>query len=320
MSMIPIPSSTSDKVSELHDHINGIEDSITFTKEPATGDGSVPFLDTKCIPQPDGTIHTVVYRKPTHTDLYVQWDSNHPLSAKVSVVSSLYHRASTVCRNEQDLKSEYDYLEKVLSYNGYPKWAIDKGKNRCDRQLHRQSQGTSSNVDRSVKNKSFVVLPYIKGVSERIRDAFKKVGVQAHFKGTNTLRNILVSPKDKDTKLSKQDVIYCVPCRDNSCDQIYIGETGRTLGERIKAHITDPNSAVKRHHMDTSHPLPDLLDNDIKIMGTESNAFKRKVKEAVYIKVNNPPLNQNIGQFNLPPIYDQLLVGGGGDKLLFSKR
>ena len=107
-----------------------------------------------------------------------------------------------MCRNEQDfLKHEQDYLEQVLSYNGYPKWAIDKGRNRCDRQVHKQSQGL--HTDKSVKNKSFVVLPYIKGVSERIRDAFKKVGVQVHFKGTNTLRSIPVPPKDKDPKLSK---------------------------------------------------------------------------------------------------------------------
>ena len=43
--------------------------------------------------------------------------------------------------------------------------------------------------------------------------------------------------------------------------------------------------------------------------------FKRKVKEAIFIKVNNPSLNQNVGKFNLPPIYDQLLTGGGQDKL-----
>ena len=57
----------SDKVDKLHAHINDIEDSISFTKEPATEDGSAPFLDTKCIPQPNhanGSIHTVVYRKP----------------------------------------------------------------------------------------------------------------------------------------------------------------------------------------------------------------------------------------------------------------
>ena len=56
-------------ITELHHHINSLEPSIKFTKEPSTQDGSVPFLDTKCIPKPDGQIRTVVYRKPTHTDL-----------------------------------------------------------------------------------------------------------------------------------------------------------------------------------------------------------------------------------------------------------
>ncbi len=126
-----------------------------------------------------------------------------------------------------------------------------------------------------MKNKSFIVLPYVKGVSERIRDTFKKVGLQVHFKGANTLSNVLVSPKDKDPKLCKQDVVYCVPCSNSDWDQIYIEETAWTLRERIKDHITDPNSAIKRHHLETSHALPDLEDNDIKIMGTETNAFQR---------------------------------------------
>ncbi len=110
--------------------LNGLEPSIKFTKEEPGPDGSVPFLDTKCVPQPNGTIRTIVYRKPTHTDLYVQWSSNHPLSAKLSVVSSLFYRASVVCRNPDDLKSEQDYITKVHSYNGYPLWAINKGKHR----------------------------------------------------------------------------------------------------------------------------------------------------------------------------------------------
>ncbi len=114
-----------DKVEELHHHINNLEPttdygSIKFTREPSRPDGSIPFLDTNCIPQQDGNIHTVVYRKPTHTDLYVQWDSNHPLSAKLSVVSSLFHRASVVCRDENDLRKEQEHLETVLKFNGYP--------------------------------------------------------------------------------------------------------------------------------------------------------------------------------------------------------
>ena len=72
--------------------------------------------------------------------------------------------------------------------------------------------------------------------------------------------------------------------------------------------------------MDTNHPSTDPNDENIKILCTESNPFKRKVKEALYIKVNNPTLNQNIGKYNIPAIYDQILNEGGGGKLLLSSK
>lgn len=280
-------------------------------------DGSVPFLDTKCIPQPDGSIHTVVYRKPTHTDLYVQWESNHPLSAKLSVVSALFHRASIVCRNPEDLQKEQEHLVTVLQYNGYPMWAINKGRNRSERKIAEQNDANpDTSSQNNTKNKSFAVMDYIKGLSERIRDILKKRGIQLYFKSSNTLKNILVSPKDKDPKGTKQDVIYHIPCGYESCGAAYIGETCRVLEERIKDHTTNPNSSIKRHHMDTGHPLPNHTDKNVKIISVEANTFKRRVKEAIYIKTNNPVLNQNVGKFNLPPIYDQLLTGGGQDKLV----
>ena len=51
-------------------------------------------------------------------------------------------------------------------------------------------------------------------------------------------------------------------------------------------------------------------------MGNKPNAFKRRVKEAIFIKANNPDLTQNVRKFDLPPIYDQLLTGGGATNLL----
>ena len=68
--------------------------------------------------------------------------------------------------------------------------------------------------------------------------------------------------------------------------------------------------------MSAGHPLPNVEDKDVKIIGVETNAFRRRVKESIYIKVNEPELNQNVGKYNLPPIYDQLLTGGGQDKLV----
>ena len=59
------------------DHINSIDQHIQFTSEEQKEDGSMPFLDILVMPSEDGSLSTTVYRKPTHTDLYPHWDSQH---------------------------------------------------------------------------------------------------------------------------------------------------------------------------------------------------------------------------------------------------
>ena len=76
-------------------HINSVYPAIKFTVEDNKEDGSIPFLDTIVKPEADGTLSITVYRKPTHTDQYLQWDSHHHLSAKFSVINTLSHRART---------------------------------------------------------------------------------------------------------------------------------------------------------------------------------------------------------------------------------
>ena len=41
--------------------------------ENIKADSSMPFLDTLVISQSDGCLITTVFRKPTHTDQYLQW-------------------------------------------------------------------------------------------------------------------------------------------------------------------------------------------------------------------------------------------------------
>ena len=50
-----------------------VDPSIIFTAEENKPDGFMPFLDTQITQQRDGNLTTSVYRKPTHTDLYLQW-------------------------------------------------------------------------------------------------------------------------------------------------------------------------------------------------------------------------------------------------------
>ena len=54
---------------------------------------------------------------------------------------------------------------------------------------------------------------------------------------TNTLKSLLVRPKDKRDNLQTSEVIYEVPCK--GCEKSYVGETGRQLGVRLNEHQKD---------------------------------------------------------------------------------
>ena len=72
------------------EHINNMDPHTQFTTDDAQADGSIPFLDTKVMPQPDNSILTCqCTESPTHIDLYLQWDSHHHLSANFSVINNL---------------------------------------------------------------------------------------------------------------------------------------------------------------------------------------------------------------------------------------
>ena len=123
-------------LNSFFNHINNIDNKIQFTKEASRSDGSMPFLDTLVTINGDGSLNTKVYRKPTHTDLYLQWDSNHSIAAKYSVINTLHHRAKAVSSNNQLLKEEDDHLQEVLTRNKYPLWALNRVKIKSKNKAH----------------------------------------------------------------------------------------------------------------------------------------------------------------------------------------
>ena len=96
---------------------------------------------------------------------------------------------------------------------------------------------------------------------------------------------------------SKSGVIYWFQCCDLTCDDEYIGETYRTLGERFKEDLKDP--PIHHHSNNTGNPTS---QNNFQIIGREGHGLARNIKESIFIRVNNPTLNRNIGKFNLPLI------------------
>ena len=113
---------------------------------------------------------------------------------------------------------------------------------------------------------------------------------------TNKMKNdkqLLMAPKDKDSKLQKSGVIYKCKCPQINCTEEYIGESGRMFGDRYKENLKAP-SPIHLHTTSTGHPVsPDCFS----IMDRKSQGMVRNIKEAMYIRVNDSSLNRNLGKF-----------------------
>ena len=202
------------------------------------------------MPQPDKSLITSVYRRPTHTDWFLHWDSHHHLSAKFSVINTLKHRAKTVCSNNHLLKEEEDHINKALRRCKYPAWAL----NRVNIKQNKKKNMGSARTTTQVVKKPYIVVPYIQGMRENCKNICKEHGVEMYFRGENTIRDLLVHPKDEDTVLQKSRVIYSYKCGRVDCEEEYTGESGRTFAERFREH-TRALSRIHDHHNTTGHEL-----------------------------------------------------------------
>ena len=178
-------------------------------------DGFIPFLDTIVKPEADDTLSITVYRKPTHTDQYLQWNSHHHLSGKFSVIHTFVHRAKTVCSKPELLQQEKNHLRKAHIKCKYPKWAFDKVEKRLNRSTSEvidgvNNQGTTNAqaTTNGVKTKGHIVIPYTQGLCESIKKICGRYGIQTHFKGGSIIKNLLVSPKYKDPMVNQSGAIY----------------------------------------------------------------------------------------------------------------
>ena len=112
-----------------------------------------------------------------------------------------------------------------------------------------------------------------------------------------------MAPKDKDPLTNKSGVIYAFKCSHHGCTEEYIGESARNFAERFKEHQEAP-SPIFDHCNISGH---NITINNFTIVGREDQNLTRAIKEALFIRVNDPSLNRNIGKYHLPHIWDEVL-------------
>ena len=191
---------------------------------------------------------------------------------------------------------EKDHVKAVLKDNGYTDWIMKTTMNKKKRETTKK--------DKEQSTKPACPLPYIQGVSEKLERIYKKYGAKIYHKPYNTLRNILVNPKDKTPIDKKSGVVYKIECGD--CDLKYIGETKISIGERISEHRKQGSgklTAVGEHLQYNKHKLK---KDSVSIVTRESRWLPRKIRESIEIFEQKPRLNRGDG-YELPAVYQTLL-------------
>ena len=184
-----------------------------------------------------------MYRNPTHTNQYLQWESHHAITNKYSIISSLLHRAKHICTNQQQ-----SYIQRALSMCKYPDWAINRTK------LKMSTPKTNRNNNSRTISRGHITVSYSEGLSETVKNICKRYGIQVHFKSGKSIKDELVASKDKDHLTQKSGIIYRYKCDKLECDEEYIVETARTIGERYKQHLKAP-SPIHDHSNISGHSI-----------------------------------------------------------------
>jgi hypothetical protein len=140
-----------------------------------------------------------------------------------------------------------------------------------------------------------------------IKDDFKLV-----FKTYTRLIDLTrwTNANENQTKVYNQDTfgaIYaakCKLCQNPEQPGIYVGETGRKLGDRIAEHCRKiktedvgklSTSAIAEHSIKSHGTQPSIEMWDFEVLDTSRRTQDRKTLEALYIMRIRPSLNRDKG-------------------------
>ena len=235
-----------------------MHESINWTHE-VMEENLLAYLDAQTDVELDRSLSFKIYRKPTHTNQYLNFDSNHHIGHKLSVVKSMNIRAETLVTKAEDIDSEKDLLKDAFRRCKYPKWAIEH---------HEKSKNKEKvNNDEEVVGK--IVAPYVKGTSEKLAKIMRSHGIEVIHRPFNKIKNLVCSMKQSVHPLDRDGLIYDFDCEKhypNPDETLYVGETDRAKKERGYEHRHISHADATKCHSCVPFEVEDNMINN-----TESN-------------------------------------------------
>lgn len=284
-----------DSIIHLLHVFNNYHPRLQFTCE-TEHEGCISFLDVKIF-NDNSTLLTDWFHIATWSQRYLNFRSHHPISYTIGTITNLVDRAirlSDPIFHDKNLNLIYD----VQRSNGYPHDLLCKHIRR--RRLSVLAALDSNNNDTGAlaladAGKKFISIPYVSGLFESLNWTLSKHNIRLVGTSNRDLSFLFDSGKDTLPFDNRSNVIYKIPCM--NCNGVYIGQTYRQVGTRVKEHKKNVNEDVSRHTALTKH-MVDLnhafnYDN-ISILDEEPRSYKRLLLEMCHIGVCGP---FKLGQF-----------------------
>jgi hypothetical protein len=168
----------------------------------------LPFLDVE-VRRTENGIQTSVYRKPTHSGIYMEYNSEHTYAQKMSVTRSLAQRAFTHCSSEEIREKEISHIKRDLVMNGYPLEKIDAELSKVKSVIDNPKEATQS-------QQVTIAIPYMEGLSQHISRILKIADIRTTMKPGANIKNIMCKLKDETSIENTSNCVYNIGCKD--CD------------------------------------------------------------------------------------------------------
>jgi hypothetical protein len=130
-----------------------------------------------------------------------------------------------------------------------------------------------------------VFIPYVKGVSEKVKRIGNRYNIRTIFKTKHKLRSLLMKTRLERDPQQTARCVYSIPCE---CGRSYIAETGSTLAVRLRKHKHN----LKEGLLEKSKLAHRVGWDEARIMEIESNSRYRKYKESAHMACLYNPISQ----------------------------
>ena len=279
-------------IDQFFQFINSVHPSMKFTKEMASENSSFPFLNVE-IKINNNTFDSWIYRKPTNTNVFLNYKATAPNSYKRGLILCLLTTAKRLSSSNAYFYTEVCKLRDMFSANSYPVSFFNKI-------LNEFLNNESSTVNESSEDYVILKIPFVGNssfeFSKKLRQTLaKKFSKPIKVVFTTFKVGQCFTLKSGTPKSLLSNVIYKYTCR-HDAEVFYVGKTKRHLITRIDEHLSpEGTSEVTKHISECPYCSQANIDSFEILKKTNSN-FDCVISESLLIKKLHPPLNKQLFQ------------------------